>query len=145
MVEDNYITQTQAEKTLTEEITLQPENQGIIAAPHFLFWLSENLFTNHTNQNLLTTATPTVIRTTIHRPLQQFVTAQVQQVIKNLEPYNVNHAAAIVIDNYSGEILAYVGSPNYFDYQKMGSNDGVQALRQPGSTLKPFLLSLIHI
>ena len=142
MVEDNYITQTQAEKTLTEEITLQPENQGIIAAPHFLFWLSENLFTNHTNQNLLTTATPTVIRTTIHRPLQQFVTAQVQQVIKNLEPYNVNHAAAIVIDNYSGEILAYVGSPNYFDYQKMGSNDGVQALRQPGSTLKPFLYQL---
>ena len=90
----------------------------------------------------MTTATPTVIRTTIHRPLQQFVTAQVQQVIKNLEPYNVNHAAAIVIDNYSGEILAYVGSPNYFDYQKMGSNDGVQALRQPGSTLKPFLYQL---
>ena len=142
MVEDNYITQTQAEKTLAEEITLQPENQGIIAAPHFLFWLSENLSTNNTHQNLLTTATPTVIRTTIHRPLQQFVTAQVQQVIKNLEPYNVNHAAAIVIDNYSGEILAYVGSPNYFDYQKMGSNDGVQALRQPGSTLKPFLYQL---
>ncbi|OZH51848.1 penicillin-binding protein [Hydrocoleum sp. CS-953] len=142
MVEDKYITQTQAEKTFAEEITLQPENQGIIAAPHFLFWLSENLSTNNINHNLFTTATPTVIRTTIDRPLQQFVTAQVRQIIKNLEPYNVNHAAAIVIDNHSGEVLAYVGSPNYFDYQKMGSNDGVQALRQPGSTLKPFLYQL---
>ncbi|MGD1717708.1 penicillin-binding protein 1C [Dapis sp. BLCC M172] len=142
MVEDNYITQTQAEKTFAEEITLQPENQGIIAAPHFLFWLSENLSTNNINQNLFTTGTPTVIRTTIDRPLQQFVTAQVGQIVKNLQPYNVNHAAAIVIDNHSGEVLAYVGSPNYFDYQKMGSNDGVQALRQPGSTLKPFLYQL---
>ncbi|MEM1171073.1 MAG: penicillin-binding protein 1C [Cyanobacteria bacterium P01_H01_bin.35] len=145
MVEDNYITQTQAEKTFAEEITLQPENQGIIAAPHFLFWLSENLSTNLNlafKDDVFTTATPTVIRTTIDRPLQQFVTAQVRQIIKNLQPYNVDHAAAIVIDNYSGEVLAYVGSPNYFDYQKMGGNDGVQALRQPGSTLKPFLYQL---
>ncbi|NEQ35072.1 MAG: penicillin-binding protein 1C [Okeania sp. SIO3I5] len=145
MVEDKYITKTQAEKTFAEEITLQPENQGIIAAPHFLFWLSENLSTNLNlafKDEVFTTATPTVIRTTLDRPLQQFVTAQVRQVIKNMEPYNVNHAAAIVIDNYSGEVLAYVGSPNYFDYQKMGSNDGVQALRQPGSTLKPFLYQL---
>ncbi len=141
MVEDNYITQTQAEKTFAEEITLQPKNQGIIAAPHFLFWLSQNQ-PNNINQNLSKKTKSTVIRTTIDRPLQQFVTAQVQQVIKNLAPYNVHHAAAIVIDNYTGEVLAYVGSPNYFDYQKMGSNDGVQALRQPGSTLKPFLYQL---
>ncbi len=145
MVEDNYISQTQAEKTFAEEITLQPENQGIIAAPHFLFWLSENL-SNNLNLPLkgevFTTGTPTIIRTTIDRPLQQFVTGQVGQIIKNLQPYNVNHAAAIVMDNHSGEVLAYVGSPNYFDYQKMGSNDGVQALRQPGSTLKPFLYQL---
>lgn len=142
MVEDNYITQTQAEKTLTEEITLQPKNQGIIAAPHFLFWLSKNQPINQINQDQSINTNSTIIRTTINRPLQQFVTAQVQQIIKNLEPYNVNHGAAIVIDNYTGEILAYVGSPNYFDYQKMGSNDGVQALRQPGSTLKPFLYQL---
>jgi len=145
MVEDNYITHTQAEKTFAEEITLQPENQGIIAAPHFLFWLSENLSTNLNlalKDEVSIAATPTIIRTTIDRPLQQFVTTQIRQIIKNLQPYNVDHAAAIVIDNYSGEVLAYVGSPNYFDYQKMGSNDGVQALRQPGSTLKPFLYQL---
>ncbi|NET78738.1 penicillin-binding protein 1C [Okeania sp. SIO1F9] len=141
MVEDNYITSAEAEKALAEKITLQPKNQGIIAAPHFLFWLSQNQSTA-INQNLSTTTTPTVIRTTIDRPLQQFVTTQVQQVIQNLTPYNVHHAAAIVINNQTGEVLAYVGSPDYFNTQKMGSNDGVQALRQPGSTLKPFLYQL---
>ncbi|NEQ73805.1 MAG: penicillin-binding protein 1C [Okeania sp. SIO2C9] len=141
MVEDNYITSAEAEKVLAEKITLQPKNQGIIAAPHFLFWLSQNQSTA-INQNLSTTTTPTVIRTTIDRPLQQFVTTQIQQIIQNLTPYNVHHAAAIVINNQTGEVLAYVGSPDYFNTQKMGSNDGVQALRQPGSTLKPFLYQL---
>ncbi|NEP73099.1 MAG: penicillin-binding protein 1C [Okeania sp. SIO2G4] len=141
MVEDNYITSAEAEKALAEKITLQPKNQGIIAAPHFIFWLSQNQSTA-INQNLSTTTTPTVIRTTIDRPLQQFVTTQVQQVIQNLTPYNVHHAAAIIINNQTGEVLAYVGSPDYFNTQKMGSNDGVQALRQPGSTLKPFLYQL---
>ncbi|GGA52844.1 hypothetical protein CYANOKiyG1_72790 [Okeania sp. KiyG1] len=141
MVEDNYITSAEAEKALAEKITLQPKNQGIIAAPHFLFWLSQNQSTA-INQNLSTTTTPTVIRTTIDRPLQKFVTTQVQQVIQNLTPYNVHHAAAIVINNQTGEVLAYVGSPDYFNTQKMGRNDGVQALRQPGSTLKPFLYQL---
>ncbi len=62
--------------------------------------------------------------------------------MRNFKPYNVHHAAAIVIDNQTGEVLVYVGSPDYFDTQTMGSNDGVQALRQPGSTLKPFLYQL---
>ncbi len=145
MVEDKYITPSQAERALTEQISLLPQNQGIIAAPHFLFWLSQhqdNLRQQliKVEENLSTKST--VIRTTIDRPLQQFVTAQVQQVVRNIEAYNVHHAAAIVIDNYSGEVLAYVGSPDYFNIQQMGSNDGVQALRQPGSTLKPFLYQL---
>lgn len=146
MVEDKYITPIQAHRALAEKISLQPQNQGIIAAPHFLFWLSQRQ--DELNQQLTkieqisTKNTPTVIRTTIDRPLQQFVSAQVQQIVKNLAPYNVHHAAAIVINNHSGEILAYVGSPDYFNVQNMGSNDGVQALRQPGSTLKPFLYQL---
>jgi penicillin-binding protein 1C len=59
--------------------------------------------------------------------------AQVQQVIASL---------ALIINNYSGEVLAYFGSPDYFNNVKLGKNDGVQALRQPGSTLKPFVYEL---
>ena len=47
-----------------------------------------------------------------------------------------------MLDNHSGNVLAYVGSPDYFADAQSGRNDGVQALRQPGSTLKPFLYEL---
>jgi penicillin-binding protein 1C len=63
-------------------------------------------------------------------------------VISSLASHNVHDGAALVIDNYSGEVLAYVGSPDYFNEVKLGRNDGVQALRQPGSTLKPFVYEL---
>ncbi|MBD2006821.1 MULTISPECIES: penicillin-binding protein 1C [Cyanophyceae] len=132
MVQDNYITRNQAERAYKEEISLAPRQQGIIAAPHFLFWAASQLPKHNSSQ----------IRTTIDRPLQQFVEAQVQQVIRTLTPNNVHHAAALVINNHTGEVLAYVGSPDYFNEQSLGRNDGVQALRQPGSTLKPFLYEL---
>ncbi|MFE1747361.1 penicillin-binding protein 1C [Coleofasciculus sp. H7-2] len=135
MVEDGYITRNQADRAYKEEVSLVPRQQGIIAAPHFLFWVAsrDKGYRVSTKQN------SSQIRTTIDRPLQQFVEAQVQQVIRTLTPNNVHHAAALVIDNHTGEVLAYVGSPDYFNEAQLGRNDGVQALRQPGSTLKPFL------
>jgi penicillin-binding protein 1C len=48
----------------------------------------------------------------------------------------------LVVDNHSCQVLAYVGSPDYFSEANLGRNDGVQALRQPGSALKPFLYEL---
>ncbi|MCU0541048.1 MAG: penicillin-binding protein 1C [Oscillatoriaceae cyanobacterium Prado104] len=132
MVKDKYITRSQADRALNEAILLAPAKQGILAAPHFLFWLSDRLPKQH----------PSHIRTTIDRSLQEFVEAQVQQVVNSLSPHNVHNAAALVINNHTGEILAYVGSPDYFDLTEIGRNDGVQALRQPGSTLKPFLYEL---
>ncbi|MGH1394602.1 MAG: penicillin-binding protein 1C [Trichormus sp.] len=133
MVQDGYITQPMAEKTLTENVVFQSRTRGIFAAPHFLFWLA-----SQPSQPEITSP----VRTTIDKPLQQFVEAQVQQVISTLTANNVNDAAALVIDNHTGEILAYVGSPDYFNEAKLGRNDGVQALRQPGSTLKPFVYEL---
>ncbi|HIK07628.1 MAG TPA: penicillin-binding protein 1C [Trichormus sp. M33_DOE_039] len=133
MVQDGYITNQTAEKTLTEKVVFQSRKRGIIAAPHFLFWLASQLADSEITSP---------IRTTINQSLQQFVEAQAQQVISTLTANNVHDAAALVIDNHTGEVLAYVGSPDYFNEIKLGRNDGVQALRQPGSTLKPFVYEL---
>ncbi|KOP27169.1 penicillin-binding protein [Hapalosiphon sp. MRB220] len=135
MLQDGYVSSAIAQRAYNEEVAFQSRQKGIFAAPHFLFWLASqqsNAPPNHSNS----------IRTTINKPLQQFVEAQVKQVLSSLATNNVHHAAALVIDNHTGEVLAYVGSPNYFDEAKLGRNDGVQALRQPGSTLKPFLYEL---
>ena len=131
LVQEHYLSRAEADRAFQEELSLQPRQQGIVAAPHFLFWLAE--------QRSSRTAS---VQTTIDRPLQQFVEAQVQQVIQSLAPHNVHHAAALVLDNHAGNVLAYVGSPSYFADAQGGRNDGVQALRQPGSTLKPFLYEL---
>ena len=132
LIKDGYITSLQGERAYQEEIPLQPRQQGIIAAPHFLFWLA----------NQLPEEQSFPIQTTLNLSLQQFVEAQARQVVTSLTSRNVNQAAALVIDNRTGEILAYVGSVDYFSEAQFGSNDGVQALRQPGSTLKPFLYQL---
>jgi penicillin-binding protein 1C len=149
MVQEGYITRSMAERIYIEKVVFQPRQQGIIAAPHFLFWLANQQKTPplapprkrggvHEERELMSSP----VRTTINRPLQQFVEAQVKQVLVNLAANNVDDAAALVIDNHTGEVLAYVGSPDYFDEAKLGRNDGVQALRQPGSTLKPFVYEL---
>jgi penicillin-binding protein 1C len=139
MIEDEYITPEIAEKVYQEEVIFQPRKQGIIAAPHFLFWLSQQTTPPRKQGGGLESAP---IQTTISLPLQQFVETQIQQVIDSLKENNVNNAAALVIDNNTGKILAYVGSPDYFNGGNLGRNDGVQSLRQPGSTLKPFLYEL---
>lgn len=136
MVKEGYISSAIAQRISTETVVFQPRQQGIIAAPHLLFWLAKQQ--NRENNSLHTAS----VRTTIDRNLQQFVEAQAKQVLSALAANNVHDAAAIVIDNYTGEVLAYVGSPDYFNDAKLGSNDGVQALRQPGSTLKPFVYQL---
>ncbi|MEH2375566.1 penicillin-binding protein 1C [Nostoc sp.] len=135
MVLEKYISGANAARTHTEKVMFQSRQRGIIAAPHFLFWLANQFDKTQTEQN-------SPIRTTINRPLQQFVEAQVQQVISSVAANNVHDAAALVIDNRTGEVLAYVGSPDYFNEVKLGRNDGLQALRQPGSTLKPFIYEL---
>lgn len=131
MVQEKYLSQTQANQIYQEAVTLQPRQQGIHAAPHFLFWVAQHL----------PSAYSATIQTTLDLPLQQFVEAQVQQVLRSLAAHNVHQAAALVLENSTGNVLAYVGSTDYFD-PALGRNDGVQALRQPGSALKPFLYQL---
>ncbi|MGH7285382.1 MAG: penicillin-binding transpeptidase domain-containing protein, partial [Polyangiaceae bacterium] len=68
-----------------------------------------------------------------------------QAALVALEPLAKKHvtaASVVVIDNASGDVLAYVGSQDFFDAKNHGQNDGVRARRQPGSTLKPFVYGL---
>jgi penicillin-binding protein 1C len=85
-------------------------------------------------QQLLTSAGKAV-RSTLDGDLQRFTQTALRQQLMSLRERNVNDGAVVVLDNASGEILAYVGNAG-------GEVDGVAALRQAGSTLKPFLYEL---
>jgi penicillin-binding protein 1C len=82
------------------------------------------------------------VRTTLDPDLQRVAETQVAATVRELHAKGVTAASAIVIDDATGDVLAYVGSPDFFDEEHGGQNDGVRALRQPGSTLKPFLYEL---
>jgi penicillin-binding protein 1C len=82
------------------------------------------------------------VETTIDPELQTFVETVVREELAGLGDRAVGEAAVLVVDNASGEILAYAGSADVFDREHLGQNDGVRARRQPGSALKPFAYGL---
>ncbi|MBO9514717.1 MAG: penicillin-binding protein 1C [Variovorax sp.] len=77
------------------------------------------------------------IRTTLRAPLQRFALESLQRHLRELRGRNVEDGAVVVLDNASGEVLAWLGSSGALS--RSAEVDGVLALRQPGSTLKPFL------
>ena len=60
-------------------------------------------------------------------------------ILEGTAENRISNGAVLAIDNETGEILAYVGSADFHNDSLEGQNDGVRILRQPGSTLKPFL------
>ena len=80
-------------------------------------------------------------RTTLDLALQQELEAEVRHTVAVLEERGARHAAAVVLENRTGAILAWVGSPDFFA-DVDGQVDMVVSRRQPGSTLKPFLYGL---
>jgi penicillin-binding protein 1C len=72
--------------------------------------------------------------------LQRFAAAQLRRHLAELVGRNVEDGAVVVLDNASGEVLAWVGSSG--GLSSAAQVDGVLARRQPGSTLKPFVYAL---
>ncbi len=127
MVATGVLDRAHADDAAREALHILPPDPGLTVAQHALFFMYPKVAPG-----------TTILRTTLDAPLQRFVQAQTEQVVRALADRHVTDAAAIVVDNRSGEVLAYVGSPDYFADDALGRNDGVQALRQPGSSLKPF-------
>lgn len=93
----------------------------------------------HLARRLLTQAGER-LRSTLDAELQAAAAAALRRHLAALAKQNAEDGAVLVIDNASGEVLAWVGSSG--DLSDAPEVDGVTALRQAGSTLKPFLYAL---
>ncbi len=80
-------------------------------------------------------------RTSLDLGLQRELEAEVRHTVGLLADRGGRHAAAVVLDNGSGEVLAWVGSPDFWA-DTAGQVDMVVSPRQPGSALKPFLYAM---
>jgi penicillin-binding protein 1C len=82
------------------------------------------------------------VRTTLDLGLQEKVEVLLQNHLLDLEDRGLSNGAVLVLENSTGEILALAGSRDFFDPATDGQVNGVTALRQPGSTLKPMTYAL---
>lgn len=81
---------------------------------------------------------PPAVPSTLDGPTQRLALQTLRQHLRELQGRNVQDGAVLVLDNATGEALAWVGSSGS-DLSQAAEVDGVTALRQPGSALKPFL------
>lgn len=125
-----FLTRAQADEALGAPLGLSQERfRRAFEAPHFV----EAVARRHAPLAAVR------VRTTLDLGLQRRLEQAVREEVDALAERRVTAAAALVLDNATGEVLAWVGSPDWFDEAREGRLDGVRTRRQPGSTLKPFV------
>lgn len=144
MREDGYITKALEEQAASQLVTVQFAKQSsLIKAPHFVFYIKEKLEEMYGAE--LVEKGGLRVTTTLDLPFQDKAQEIVAQEIENVKKYNITNGAAMVMDPQNGEILAMVGSKDYFAPDYDGQfNVVVDGLRQPGSSIKPvtYLMAL---
>lgn len=134
MVEDGYITEEQASLAKKEEIIFHNNTENI-KAPHFVMYLKEILAEKY-GEDLLNTG-GLQVKTSLDYSLQVKAQEIIEEELSNLRRLNVKNAALMVTNPQTGEILAMIGSQNYFDFEHDGQVNVCLRPRQPGSSIKP--------
>ena len=83
-----------------------------------------------------------ILNTHLNSEWQETLEGMVRRHVQPLAVHQIKNATALVIDNESHAVVAYVGSADFFNTQDAGQVDGIQAVRSPGSALKPLVYGL---
>lgn len=135
MVSEGYISQEEADKASKEELAYSP-NLISIKAPHFVMWVRDLL--NQKYGRKVVEEGGLDIYTTLDLDLQEKAQQIVSDNVNKLEKqYWISNAAALVTNPKTGEILAMVGSRDFFDIKNDGNVNVTIMPRQPGSSIKP--------
>ena len=136
MREDGYIDQELEKEALEqlEKVEFKPQDEGL-KAPHFVLYVKEMLVERY-GESLVEQGGLKVI-TSLDWELQEKVQKVVQDQIAKVENLAITNGAAMVINPQTGEILAMVGSKDYFAEDYDGQVNVCLSLRQPGSAIKP--------
>jgi penicillin-binding protein 1C len=134
MQAQGYITKAQQEKAAKETLHYsKPTND--IKAPHFVLYIKQ-LLSNKYGDRMVEEGGLKVI-TSLDLPLQEYAQATVAAEIDALRNPTVGNGAALITNPSTGEILAMIGSKDYFDEQADGNVNITTQARQPGSSIKP--------
>lgn len=131
MFELGMIDDAEGETAQKERLAFAHPREGF-DAPHFIERVEDDLGE----------ARPARVETTLDLGLQREVKAIIDATRPSLDRHGAHNVAVAVLDNATGEWLAWEGSGDWFDEEHGGAIDGVVSPRQPGSALKPFAYAL---
>ncbi len=138
MKELNFITDTEYQNALKEKIDFKPQDPTGILAPHFVFFIKDYLIQKYGEDAVNTGGLQ--VTTTLDWDMQQKAEEVVKKyALSNEKTYNASNAGLVAIDPTTGQILSMVGSRDYFDKKIDGNYNIATAMRQPGSSFKPFV------
>ena len=125
--DDKVFTKKEIEDALAEPLIA---TRGIV--PHYIPHLSYKLRKQGSH----------LIKTTINLNTQLKTEKIVEDYIRAQRLRNIKNAAVVIIDNRTNQVISYLGSSNFNDTTDGGQVNGANAVRQPGSTLKPLLYAM---
>lgn len=139
MVEDQYISQTEADEATQETLSFQ-KDQIEIQAPHFVMYVRQLLAEQYGEDRV--TSEGLEIRTSLDLGLQNKAQEIVTKEVDQLKRLRISNGAALITNPKTGEILAMVGSTDYFDFAHDGQVNVTLRERQPGSSIKPLTYAI---
>ena len=130
--ERKVFTKKEIEDAIAEPLTA---TRGTV--PHYIPHLSYKL-----KKQGGTSASHSIIKTNINLNTQLKTEKLVEDYVRTQRLRNIKNAAVVIIDNRTHKIITYVGSSNFYDTTDGGQVNGANAVRQPGSTLKPLMYAM---
>ena len=143
MLANNFISKEEHTNAANEKVEFKPrQNTGSIKAPHFAFFVIDHLAKKYGEDTLANSGFRVI--TTLDYSIQREAEAIAKKYgTINKERFNGENNAIVAIDPKTGDILAMVGSRDYFDEGIDGNFNASLGYRQPGSTFKPFVYSVL--
>lgn len=144
MFEESYIDQSQIKDIFIKSLDYKFNKYSWdIKAPHFVFWIIDSLKETYWEELLMKWWL--TITTSLDMNIQSLAQESINENMDYIRWKWWNNSAMIYLDSKSWDILAYIWSQDYNNEEIAGKVDMIQALRQPGSTIKPLLYSLAMI
>ena len=137
-----FIDATAFASAKSEKVSFAPASasQNSILAPHFVFYILDQLEQKYGTSALVSGLKVT---TTLDADLETKAESTLNTyALQNEKDFKASNASLVAVDPTTGQILAMVGSRDFFDKKIDGQYNSALAMRQPGSTMKPFIYSL---
>ncbi len=137
MADQGYITQEEADKAKERKIVFASNPYGSIEAPHFVMYVKQKLVEKYGEQ--MANEGGLKVYTTLDKDLYDIANKAVKEIgARNDKAYRASNAALVSVDPKTGQILAMVGSRDFFNEDIDGNVNVATRDRQPGSSFKPF-------